>query len=147
MKNVLNITMWVLVGFSAFLILALYFNLGNEAKLSSWINTNLVWAYILFAITAGAAIFFGVVQTATNLAAAKKSLIAVAGIAVIFGIAYMLSPNEMPKFLGVEKFIADGTLTLSVSKWIDTGLIVTYILFALTVLATVYWSIAQVFKK
>ena len=147
MKKVLNITMWALVGVSAFLILALFFNLSDETTLNSWINTNLVWSYILFAITAGAAVISGLLQMIIDPAAAKKSLVAVIGIVVIFGIAYMLSPDEMPRFFGVDKFIEDGTLTLTVSKWIDTGLIVTYILFALTLLATIYWSVVQVFKK
>jgi hypothetical protein len=117
-----------------------------DPTMGAWINTNLVWSYILLAIGAVFAVVFALFHTITDKAAAKKGLIALGFAAVVFVISWALSTDALPEFYGVEKFIADGSLTNSISKWIDTTLYATYILILLVIVATVFSSISRVFK-
>lgn len=150
LEKVLNIMMWVLVAVSAFLIISLIVNISEDeadSAMGAWLNTNLSWAYILLIACSFTAIIFSLFQAFTNKEAGKKGLLVLGAAVVVFVISYGLASDAIPQFYGVEKFVAEGTLTNTVSKWIDTTLIVTYILFGLTLLATVFWSVARVFKK
>lgn len=149
-EKVLNIMMWVLVAVSAFLMISLIVNISDDdanPAMSTWLNTNLTWSYVLLIVTVALIVLFGLVQTIGNKEATKSALIALGCGVVIFGISYAMASDEIPQFFGSERFVADGTLTSSVSKWIDTTLIVAYILFGLTLIATVFWSVSHVFKK
>lgn len=149
-EKVLNIVLAVIMAISAFLMISLIANIGegdSDPAMNAWLNTNLTWLYILLIVTVIVVVLFSVAQTFGNKEAAKRGMVTLGcGIAVVL-ISYLLSSNELPKFFGVERFIEDGTLTLSVSKWIDTLLIVTYILLGLTVGATMFWSVARMLKK
>jgi hypothetical protein len=149
-EKILNIGLGVVMVLSAFLVISLVANISENTAdpgMNSWLNTNLTWLYILLIITVAIVLIFSIVQTLGDKAAAKRGLITLGcGIAVLL-VAYLLSSNELPKFFGVERFIEDGTLTISVSKRIDTLLIVTYILIGLTVVATMFWSVVRMLKK
>ncbi|WP_423130471.1 hypothetical protein [Gaoshiqia sp. Z1-71] len=149
LEKVLNITLWVLLAVSAFLIVSLMMNLSdNEADptMGAWINTNLTWSYILLGIGAAVAIIFALVQTFTDKAAAKKGLTALVFVAVVLVLSYVLASDAMPQFHGVEKYIADGSLTSSISKWIDTALNATYILLFLAIMGIVVTSVSRIVK-
>jgi len=149
-EKILNIVLAVIMAISAFLMISLIANIGDDSAdpaMNAWLNTNLTWLYILLIVTIAIVVLFSVVQTFGNKEAAKRGLITLGCAVGVFVISYLLSSNELPKFFGVERFIEDGTLTLSVSKWIDTLLIVTYILLGLTVGATMFWSVARMLKK
>ncbi|MGV8136329.1 MAG: hypothetical protein AB2L20_14060 [Mangrovibacterium sp.] len=146
-EKILNIVLGVIMVISAFLVISLIANISDDSGLNSWLNTNLTWLYILLIVTIGIVLLFSIVQTLGDKAAAKRGLITLGcGVAVLL-ISYLLSSNELPKFYGVQRFIEDGTLTISVSKRIDTLLIVTYILLGLSIGATIFWSVARVIKK
>jgi hypothetical protein len=51
-------------------------------------------------------------------------------------VAYLLSSPEMPSFIGVDKFIAEG-LNSKTIKLVDTGLFATYILFGIAILSII----------
>lgn len=149
LEKVLNITLWVLLAVSAFLIVSLMMNLSdNEADptMGAWINTNLTWSYILLGIGAAVAIIFALVQTFTDKAAAKKGLTALVFVAIVLVLSYILASDAMPQFHGVEKYIADGSLTNSISKWIDTALNATYILLFLAIMGIVVTSVSRIVK-
>ena len=149
LEKVLTIALWVLLAVSAFLIVSLMTNISEndaDATMGAWINTNLTWSYILLAIGAVVAVVFALYNTLTDKAAAKKGLMALVFAGVVLAIAYALSTDVLPQFHGVEKFIAEGTLTPSISKWIDTTLYATYILILLAIVATVVSSVSRVFK-
>jgi hypothetical protein len=61
-------------------------------------------------------------------------------------ISYLLASDEMPNFLGAQKFIEDGTLTTSTMKWIDTGLIATYLVLGTSIVSIIYASVSRFFK-
>ena len=54
--------------------------------------------------------------------------------------------KEIPQFVGVEKFINDGTLTEGIAKLVDTGLYATYILLALAVLSVASSSVFKLLR-
>ncbi|MFZ5431381.1 MAG: hypothetical protein ACOZDD_14225 [Bacteroidota bacterium] len=148
-SRLLTIILWIILAVSAVLIVSLMVNISDnnaDPTMGGWINTNLVWTYILMVIGAGIALLAGLFQMVTNLSSAKKSLVSLVAIAVVAVVAYSLASNEIPQFFGVEKFVADGTLTPNIVKMVDTGLIATYFLFGGAVLAIVWSSISQVFK-
>jgi hypothetical protein len=125
-------------------------NVGEDYKtdpvLAGWVYTNLTWAYILLAICAGIAIFAGLYHMITDIRAAKRGLIALVFFVVVAGVSYALASDAIPQFMGVQKFIDDGTLTARVAKLIDTGIYATYILIGLAILSIVYSSVSRLFK-
>ena len=144
-----TILLWVLLVISAVLVVSLMVNISEndqDPTMGSWINTNLVWAYILVAIGAGVAIISGLLHTATDKKALRGGLISLGFFAVVAVISYSLASDAIPQFMGVDKFINDGTLTARVAKLVDTGLYATYILLALAILSIVFSSVSRLFK-
>lgn len=149
LSRLLTILMWVILAVSAVLIVSMMVNISeNKADpvMGGWINTNLVWSYILLALGAGIALLSGIFQMVSDISAAKKGLISLAAVAVLAVVAYSLASDVMPQFIGVDRFIADGTLTPNIAKMVDTGLIATYLLFGLAIVSILWSSISQIFK-
>jgi small-conductance mechanosensitive channel len=147
--RILSILQWVLLAISAILVVSLMMNISeNEADptMGSWINTNLIWTYILLAIGAGVAVIAGLLHTATDASAAKQGLISLGFAAVVLVLAYVFASDAIPTFHGVEKYIADGTLTPRISKLIGTGLYATYILLFLAIAGIALSSVSKLFK-
>jgi hypothetical protein len=65
---------------------------------------------------------------------------------VVALVAYLMASPEIPQFIGVDKFINDGTLNERVSKLVDTGLYATYILLALAILSIAMSSVMRLFR-
>lgn len=148
-SKILTIILWVILGISAVLIASLMVNISDnnaDPVMGGWINSNIVWAYILMVAGAAIALLAGVLQMASDFSSAKKGLLSLAGFAIVAVIAYLLASDAIPQFFGVEKFIASGTLNAQVAKMIDTGLIVTYLLLGIAVLSIVWSSVSQIFK-
>jgi small-conductance mechanosensitive channel len=143
-----TILLWVLLIVSAVLIVSLIVNIGEDTDptMGSWINSNLVWSYVLLAIGAGIAVLAGLFHMATDMKAAKKGLISLVFLVVVAVVSYLLASDTIPQFAGVQKFINDGTLTNQVAKMVDTGLYATYILLALAILSILFSSVTRLFK-
>ena len=147
--KIVTIILWVLLIVSAVLIVSMMANISeNEADptMGGWINTNLIWAYVLMAVGAGVAIIAGIFHMFTDIKAAKKGLIALVFMGAVVLVSYLLASDEIPQFIGVQKFINDGTLTEQVAKLVDTGLYATYILLALAALSIVFSGVTRLFK-
>ncbi len=147
--KITNIMLWIFLGISLFLIISLLSNLNenkSDPTMDTWINTNLYWAYSLFGVAIAAALILESVYLVSDKKAAKSALIAIVFLGAVVGLAYLFSNSEIPKFYGVQKFIDDGTINPSISKWIGTGLIATYILSALSVIGIIWSSISSIFK-
>lgn len=144
--KIITFILWALIIVSAVLIISLVANINDvneqDPSMLSWINANIIWVYILGIIGAGIAIFFGLFHTFTNKQAAKSGLISLVFMGAVALVAYLLASPEMPKFIGVDKFIADG-LTVKTIKLVDSGLIATYILFGIAVLSIVLGPIIR----
>ncbi|MDP2335253.1 MAG: hypothetical protein Q8N05_02160 [Bacteroidota bacterium] len=141
--------LWVILGISLFLIISLLSNLNandSDPGLSTWISMNLYWSYVLLGIAFVSALVLEFINTISDKEATKSALIAIGFLGGVVLISYIFSNSEMPKFFGSQKFLEDGTVTPSVLRWIGTGLIATYILSALAILAIVWSSVSRVFK-
>ncbi len=147
--KIVTIVLWVLVLISTVLVVSLMVNISDvdtDPTMNKWINSNLIWAYILVALGIGIAVLAGLYHAITDWQAAKKSLIAIAFIGAVVLIAYLLASPEIPRFNGVDKFINNGILNAKVAKLTDTGLYATYILLALAILSILYSSVIRLFK-
>ena len=148
-NKIVTIFLWVIIAISAVLVISFATNLSEDdtnPKMLSWLGTNLYWTYILMAISAVILVGFALFQMLTDFTAAKKGLISIGFLGIVALVAYLFSSGEMPSFLGVQKFIDEGTLTPKVSKYIDMGLISTYIMLALSFIAIIYSSVSRLFK-
>lgn len=144
-----TILLWVILAISLFLIISLLANLDpNETDpgMNSWINASLVWSYILLAICCAAALVLEFINTISDKKATKNALMGIGLLGVVILISYLLSDSDIPQFYGVEKFIENRTLTPTISLWIGTGLIATYILSAIAIIGIIYSSISNFFK-
>lgn len=144
------IVIGIIVIITVILIVSLMTNLSpvdNDPKMGAWINYNLIWAYILLAVAAGAAVLFALIQMVTNPSSAKKAALSGGFMLVVILVSYLLASNNMPNFPGVQKFIDNGTLTTQISKWVDTGLIATYLLLGIAILSLVYASVSKLFNR
>ena len=147
--KIVTILLWVLLIVSAVFIVSMMVNISeNEADptMGSWINSNLIWAYILLAVGAGIAVLASLFHMASDMKAAKKGLLSLVFLAAVAVVSYLLASDTIPQFAGVQKFINDGTLTPQVAKLVDTGLYATYILFALAILSIMFSSVTRLFK-
>ena len=147
--KIVTIILWVLVIVSAILVISLVVNITEnetDPTMGGWIDTNLIWAYILIAIGAGVAILASIYHMITDRQAAKKGLFAFLFIGGVALISYLLASDEIPQFVGVQRHINEGTLTPQIAKNIEAGLFATYILLGLAVLSIVLAPVTRLFK-
>jgi hypothetical protein len=147
--KILTIVMVVLLLVTAILVISLLANLSDnktDPTMGNWINTNLIWAYILLAIAVGIIIISSVFNMVSETGSLKSGLMVIAFFVVIGGFSYIISSNAIPQFLGSANFVAKGILTPNVSRWISTGLNVTYILFFIAIGSIILSSVSRFFK-
>ncbi len=148
--KIVTVILWALLIVSAVLLISLMVNVNEEVDtdptMVSWVNTNLVWAYILVAVGAGVAILAGLAHMVSDKKAAKGGITALVFMGAVVVISYLLASPEIPQFIGVDKFLNDGTLNESVAKMVDTGLYATYILLGIAVLSIAGMSVMRLFK-
>lgn len=147
--KIVTIILWALIIVSTILLVSLFVNISDvdtDPTMGRWINSNLIWSYILVAIGAGVAVLSGLFHMFTDKRAAKSGLIALGFMAVVFLAAYLLASPEIPQFIGVDKFLADGTLNERVAKLTDTGLYATYILIGLAILSVASSAVMRLFR-
>lgn len=142
----LNIGLGIMLGISVILILNLLVNMEDQTKLVSSLDANFYWSYILLGIGTAAILAYSMVQTFSSAENAKKSLIPVVGLLVVFLLSYMMSSSEIPQFYGAQKLVEDGTLTPKVSKLVDTGLYAVYIMSVGSIIALIYSSVTRFWK-
>lgn len=147
--KITNILLWVILGISIVLTISLLANLDEndlDPAMNSWLSTNLRWSYVLLVVAAGAAIILEFLNTVSDKKATKSALVAIGFLGSIFLVSYLFAGSEIPKFFGVQEFIDNGTITPTVIKWIGTGLIMTYILSAISIGAIIWSSVSRIFK-
>ena len=100
------------------------------------INFGLYLSYIMIGLAAIAAIVFPVVFLVQDPKKAKGSLFGILGLAVVFGISYIISGNEL--YTELQDPI--------VSKLVGGGIIMFYLMFVVSILIAIYSEIARIFK-
>ncbi|MGE5395573.1 MAG: hypothetical protein ACM3P1_12600 [Candidatus Saccharibacteria bacterium] len=139
----------VMLAVSLYFIISWINNLAPDTSsrgMNKWIDILLIWTYILLAISCIATLLLEIAHSIHNKKTVRKSLVFIGCLAVVFLISYLLSDNELPHFHGVETYIANETLTPSVSHCIGTCLFSAYILTALAIVGIVYSYIYQLFN-
>ena len=97
------------------------------------------WCFILFGIAAVVAIVFPILGMVKDFQKAKRSLVGVGILVVIFVIGYALSSDEAYK---VGEQVVEG----SVSKRAEAGIIAFYVMIVLAIVAIIYTEISKAFK-
>jgi len=150
-SKIASIALWGLSAISIVLFLIMFTSIDSEsnpgAKAQNWMSINIKWAEVMFVLAALVAVGFAAVQMFSDKTKAKNGLFVVLLFAVIILVSYLMASNELPVFFGSDKFVADGTLTPSISRWIGTGLNATYITFAGAILSVAYFGVAKLFKR
>ena len=143
--RILTIILWVILVVSTLFIVLLLDKIDTP-QMDSLIDLNLRWSYILFGIAVLIVIGFAVYQMFQSGEKAKKSLMAIGAIVVVFIIAHLLSSSEIPTFYGAQAMVQKGTLTPEVAKFTDTLLYATYILFGGALLSVIYSGLSRFWK-
>jgi hypothetical protein len=146
-----SIVLYVLMAISVVIFVVMVSSIDSETdpseKARSLMTTNINWAIVLFVVAGVLALVFALVQIITDKAKAVSALGAIGILAVVVIVSYAMASNEIPQFFGVDKFVADGSLTPVISKWIGTGLNVTYILFGGAILSLAGLATLNIFKR
>jgi len=100
------------------------------------------WSYVLFAIAGGATVLFGVFSLIMFPNKAKTTLFGVVGLAVVFGLAYVLSSDGAVATSILEK----NEVSLSYSHTIGMAIYAMYILGFVAALGIVYTEVSKMFK-
>jgi hypothetical protein len=98
-------------------------------------------AYIAFFLAVVLAILFPIIQIIGNPKAAIRTLLGVVVLVILWFVAYALSDNTF----SASELETMGT-TADISKIVGAGLIYTYFVFAMAILAVFYANIASIFK-
>ncbi len=107
---------------------------------NTFINLGIIITYILLAVTVLAALIFPLIQTFSNLKAAKNGLIGIGALLFIFLISFLVSPAETGPFY--DRFGISPTL----SRAIGGGLVATYIFFIGAAISILYTQVAKFFR-
>ncbi len=146
-----KIVLWALFSISIVYFILLLTSIENQvnpgAKAENLISLGIYWTEILTLTGAAIALFYAVKGMFSDKKQALSSLGILGAFALVIIIAYVLSPADIPQFFGVEKFVADGSLTPSISRWVSTGLITTYILASIAILLVIGFSSVKIFKR
>lgn len=108
-----------------------------------YIDWLLIWTYILI----GSAFLVIIVMSLIGMLSSKKSALTLLGVlalaaVIVFG-AHAFASDTLPTFFGVE----DYNLTLTVAKWVDTSLYVTYLLFGAAILGLAFTAVRAAVSK
>jgi hypothetical protein len=150
-KKLASIILYVLMAVSVVLFLIMFTSIDSETnpgeRARNLMALNINWSIVMFFIAAIAAVGFAVVQLFSDKTKAINGIAVMLLMGVVVFVSYMLASNEIPQFFGVEKFVGDGTLTPSISRWIGAGLNTTYILAGSAILSVIGFGAASVFKR
>jgi hypothetical protein len=136
LSKLLQIGLYVLLGVSSILYILFYI------KGESMTDTVLVWAYILLGITVVLLLAFPIIHFIKNPKSAVKFLLILVGFAILYGVGYMLASDNIASPIFEKQDISS-----NLSQMIGAGIITTYILAGLAVLAILYSSISSAFNR
>lgn len=129
---------WVLLGISA-ILLVVFFLLPHNTASDPMVDTYIIWAYILVAITLLLVLAFLLIDVSKS----KKSLITfialIVGACLLVAACWLLAP-------GGEVF-TNAPYTPKESKFSDAALYVTYAMVAASIVAIIWSAISSAIKN
>lgn len=135
MKYISLIT-YILGGISVLLVGLFMFNTSSDLLL----DILMWWSYALVGIAVLVTLILPLINTIQNPKNAMRSVIGIAGVAVIVGIAFLFSSGET---ITTAVTVYDNELVLKLS---DTGLYTTYVAFAAAIISVVAGEVSKTFK-
>jgi len=147
MHKILTIAKWALMLISVVLFALFFTNVVPLSDMQSQIengttNMFLGWALVLLCVCAVAAVAFPVVNMVANPKSAVKTIIALAVVAVIFGISYAMSSGALDS-MAPTLVESDESTRL----WSGAGLNALYITLTLTIVAVIASEVYAKIKK
>ena len=137
--KIFKIILYVLTALlSIFLCFGVYV---SDKSLDTSVDVGLLFSVILSVIAIAAMIIFPIAYMISHPESAKRSLIGLGILAVVFGLSYMVSGNEI--LLSYEKV---GFTSPTYSKLVGAGLIMMYLMTLLIIVASVYGEVRKFFK-
>ncbi|MBN2237749.1 MAG: hypothetical protein JW729_09320 [Bacteroidales bacterium] len=139
LKNIFKGVSIILMVIAAGYQIAVFYQGGSPSDV---VLDGYFWiAYIAFGLSALFAILFPIIQIFQDPKAAVRTFVILAFLVVLGFVAYYLSDNTFtPAELDKMKTTAD------ISVWVGAGLIYTYFVFVLAVVAVIYANISSLFK-
>lgn len=137
----LSILRYVLLIVSALVVIATAVSY-TEGQESTALNVMLVWALVMVLLTIAATIVMPLIGVFQNPKSAKRGLVGLGVIVVVFLVSYALS-NDNPIPLASGK-VMDDSFSL---KFSDTALYATYITFAGVIGSILFGEFYKIFKK
>ncbi|MCK5823039.1 MAG: hypothetical protein KAG95_03485 [Bacteroidales bacterium] len=134
-NKIVSIVSYFLLGLSALLGVLFYAHVITEEPF-------IIWAYILLGLAVAITLIFSIANIFQSKENAKKSLIFILIAGVLLLISFLLASSSIPHFLGYEAF----DITPGVSKFVGTGLYMTYICGALAFLSIIYSEISSALR-
>ena len=134
LSKVVQWFLYLMLGISALFGVLFYADVAGE-------NLLLTWGYALLGITILATLIAAVSNILLKPKGSLKVLVIVAIMAVVAVISYVFSTNEFTS-AQLEKM----QITETTSKLVGAGLLFTYFLAAVAILAIIYSAVSRIFK-
>ena len=129
---------WVLLGISA-ILLVVFFLLPHNTASDPMVDTYIIWAYILVAITLVLVLAFLLIDVSKTKKSLFTFLALIVGAVVLVAVCWLLAPGG--------EVATNASYTPKVSKFSDAALYVTYAMVAASVIAIVWSAISNAIKN
>ena len=139
MKKIFNILLGVLMAITAVLMVYAIATGGSDAAIS----VNLTWGYFLVVFAIAAAIFCAVFGMIQNPAGIKGTILSLALIIVIIGVAYFVSAGHS---IQIPDLANGGVFGAGETVLTETSILVTYVAMVAAFLTAVVTEIYGAFK-
>ena len=155
LAKVSNIVLYILLAVSVVIGVVFYIKNGQMSSEASFevqgeqlgiiLEYFMYWAYGLLISGAILAVFFGFAGMASNPKSAVKSLISIAIVGVVIGIAYVLGSSETTEVLNLTGYTGLDN-TIGKVTFAATGLYTMYFLMGAAFFAAIAAEVIKVFK-
>jgi hypothetical protein len=108
--------------------------------MNNLIDIGLYVAYLLLFVTLLGVIIFPLIQTVSDFKKAKSGLIGLAGLVLLFLLAYSISPADQ------GLFYTNFNIGPKMSKFIGGGLFATYFIFVGVIISILYAEVSKFIK-
>lgn len=137
-NKIVKVFSWGLMGISVLITVLFFTNTINE-------ELFIIWAYVLVVIAAVLAVLFPMIYFAANPKNAVKVLLSLGFLGVVFVVAYLMADSTpiLTAAANAQESLSDP----SVLVFADTGIISTYILLSVAVLALLFTGVRGIFSR
>jgi hypothetical protein len=129
---------WILLGISA-ILLVVFFLLPHNTASDPMVDTYIIWAYVLVAISLVLVLAFLLIDVSKTKKSLFTFLALIVGAVVLVAVCWLLAPGG--------EVATNATYTPKVSKFSDAALYVTYAMVAASIIAIIWSAISNAIKN